>query len=306
VKHRPLPPRNASRRPAFSLIELLVVIAIMAILIGLVLVAILKVRESAQRVACENNMKQIALGFIQAAQDHGGLLPPAIGNYKRYYGTAGLHLLPYIDEKQLYNSANGDNWDNALNNNAYQKRVKLFLCPSDPTVDSSGVVMLLESPWGASSYAVNAQIFCKVYGLEKGGLKYRYWVQSAEGKTKWPEDIPDGLSQTILIAEKYAHCWDGDREGGALWAYDVLGANAMYMHAAFAASWSDYTVGPSSKFQVQPRLNKRDPWLASTPHSSMNVALADGSVRSLSASMTGETWWAACTPDTGDILGSDW
>jgi prepilin-type processing-associated H-X9-DG protein len=214
-------------------------------------------------------------------------------------------VLLYIEQRTLYRNSNSGNWFSALNNGVYRHPVKGFLCPSDPTLEGDGVVHLGGDTWGASSHAVNAQVFCKVLGPTYG-LPARYWVESAQGDRRYPQEIPDGCSQTILIAEKYAHCTDGGREGGTLWAYSDLGPNAMYMQAAFAASWSPYTIGPSSRFQVKPPRDKCDPWLASTPHNSMNVAMADGSVRTLSASMSGETWWAACTPDTCDIPGNDW
>ena len=88
----------------------------------------------------------------------------------------------------------------------------------------------------------------------------------------------------------------------------VIGRVQEYpLHPAFAVSWFAYSVGPSSIFQVQPPVSDCDPVLASTPHrSGMQVALADGSVRTLSPSISPATWWAACTPRSLDLLGADW
>jgi hypothetical protein len=67
-------------------------------------------------------------------------------------------------------------------------------------------------------------------------------------------------------------------------------------------------VGPGSKFQVQPTpfLGNCDPTRASTPHSGIQVGLADGSVRTLSPGMSETTWWNAVTPSGGEVLGPDW
>src|SRR5689334_15154101 len=96
----------------FTLIELLVVIAIIAILIGLLLPAVQKVREAAGRAQCQNNIKQMALGLVDMVDTYQGLLPPSIGTYptpvdnqKAHTGVANLgeggllwHLLPWIEQ----------------------------------------------------------------------------------------------------------------------------------------------------------------------------------------------------------------
>ena len=97
------------RRSGFTLIELLVVIAIIAILIGLLVPAVQKVRESANRTQCTNNLKQLGLA---AHNYHDTLkhLPPAIGYYPPAAGAFGtylFHLLPYVEQDDLYRSALG-------------------------------------------------------------------------------------------------------------------------------------------------------------------------------------------------------
>src|SRR4051812_35556558 len=101
------------RRPAFTLIELLVVIAIIAILIGLLLPAVQKIREAANRMKCTNNIKQMSLGTINAADTNQGNLPPSVGLWPgpgtpsagQSDGGLHLHILPYIEQDNLYKAS---------------------------------------------------------------------------------------------------------------------------------------------------------------------------------------------------------
>jgi prepilin-type N-terminal cleavage/methylation domain-containing protein len=329
-----LQPTRTNQRRGFTLIELLVVIGIIAILIGLMLPAVQKVREAASRGKCQNHLKQLGLA-AQNYHDTQGHLPPGIGYLppaSGAFGTYFFHLLPYVEQDPLYKSASGivpfpaPHGPAAAyypgNNNVYSQRVAVFLCPSDPSIDSDGVVTIEGYSFGASCYAPNAMVNA-VNDLST--IPFR---TDPQGKTRLA-DITDGTTNTILHAEKYARCSNpalppAFRDGGTAWAYStaflfpwqpppmVLPGKAFqpgFCIAALVARGAPDAIGPESRFQVQPSpfLGNCVPYKAATAHpGGIQVGLADGSVRTLAPTISGATWWAAITPAGDEVLGSDW
>jgi len=352
-----------SRRQGFTLIELLVVIAIIAILIGLLVPAVQKVREAAARTQCFNNLKQWGLA-VHNCNDTYKRLPPALGTFPgntlangTAFGNGTFFLLAFIEQGTVYNATQGPltvsgatfNVFYPGNNNMYQKPISVFTCPSDPGM-SDGTVQLGGVTFGGASYGFNALVFSANNGITYTTTGTGYTVSGSydpAGKTRIT-GITDGTSNTILLAHRYAKCDSAAILGntalsaafkyqGSAWGYCALSSpnlpapmNSPPSPAypgfgiGFFATTSPYNtvgglnaVGFASNFarspsQIQPSpftgtTSVCDPFRAQTPHTSvMPVCLADGSVRGVSSGVSDTTWWFACTPTGGEVLGSDW
>lgn len=207
-------------REGFTLIELLVVIAIIGVLIALLLPAIQKVRESANRVSCQNNLKQIGLGVLNFENSMGGLPPSATTGmgagapYFPYQHSWSAALLPYIEQTASFNLYHYDrNWDAPINNQAVRTYLKLFNCPTTPVqprIDKTVSAM----PSAGDYHAVNAikcfvGINCFGYSMPNCRPPYPESVMNdprlvgamRRDQITKISAITDGTSNTILVAE---------------------------------------------------------------------------------------------------------
>jgi len=198
--------RLLKRARGFTLIELLVVIAIIAILIGLLLPAVQKVREAAARMTCGNNMKQLGIAIHNYASANQDRLPGGIQGgltgYPPYPGNPFMFaLLPYIEQGNIVTTLGQGNiyysWGAYGSVNAQTVVVKNYLCPSDASHNNGTGP---NTGWTVTSYARNYYMFDTGGGYQasQGGHYYtlpKYTIAN----------IPDGTSQTVGIVERYAY-----------------------------------------------------------------------------------------------------
>jgi prepilin-type N-terminal cleavage/methylation domain-containing protein len=271
-----------TRRSAFTLIELLVVIAIIAVLVGLLLPAVQKVREAAARTQSANNLKQMGLGTHHLADTHDGALPPADGLWRPFAGgtvkaTLFFHLLPYIEQDNLYRQYQ------AAPQTALVP-VKTFIAPGDRTTDGTAPV---------TCYASNHLLF------------------EAPGP-RLPASIPDGTSNTIMIIERYSRGYVYPPGGTPIvHIWSQVGYTTPPPEIVSGYTWICPGGPPTypAEAVVQANPAEKDAYEGNPQGFSAAGALAglaDGTVRLVSSSVSPRTLYYALKPDDGQPMPPDW
>jgi prepilin-type N-terminal cleavage/methylation domain-containing protein len=303
----------------FTLIELLVVIAIIAVLIGLLVPAVQKVREAAQRMQSSNNLKQMVLA-LHNMNDTYGVMPLPEGSFPRantidpYYtpqsvqvGTLQHWLLPFIEQENVFKAQaalHPDSWWCGYN-------IKTYYSPADPSAPSGGEPDT-GSPRYGDSYAPNEAVFAAGLTITpswRGG--------GISPVARIPATIPDGTSNTIFLAEKYMVCGPGGFTAAFYWGETCLdcGSPATYAGACNRLAANPANVGSPPMFyqsltlvpQPKPSMKQCNPCMLQGFYpSGSQVGMGDGSVRLVSSSISQTTWARAVAPDDGLPLGTDW
>jgi len=307
------------RKKAFTLIELLVVISIIGILIGLLLPAVQKVRESANRIQCANNMKQLGLATHNFSTTYGGKLPTI--THEVVPGSEGsvmVALMPYLEQENLYKEYNNPSnmtvavFPLAPPTKTNSKVIKIpFLCPSDYT-SNDGVA---PSGWAGTSYTGNAFLFAKLG-----------WFCMADPRSSnfKIDTVPDGLSNTIGFAEKMlvTEFGNSNNRDTAYIPATVLsqGWGEIYNFPAFGIYQSVYPDVPNfsdfnpawwwyrKRFNIffKPKLSESTRYGVSTGHDIMQLTMMDGSVRRISEKIIDMTFWQVVMPHDGLVLPENW
>ncbi|MCE3018889.1 MAG: DUF1559 domain-containing protein [Pirellula sp.] len=295
----------------FTLIELLVTVGIIGALVAILLPAVQAARESARRIQCGNNIRQIILA-THNVHDSRGSLPPLSAicsdpgvpvcltsnttRYGRHAYTGLVFLLPALEYQTIFEKMPFDEYG------AKHSVIPTYICPSDLSVESGRPKTKIDfaNLDGASCYAANNYVF----GNPPAKLPY--------GRNRIPESIPDGTSNTLFYSEKFATC---SRTGSL--ARGPYGSVSATLWASSNGIWRPgFNLGllkegtsvssfpRSPLFQHLPDfMSDCDLERSQTSHiAGIVVAMGDGSTRTLGPSIDEHAWSSINDPRDGSVV----
>jgi prepilin-type N-terminal cleavage/methylation domain-containing protein/prepilin-type processing-associated H-X9-DG protein len=302
---------------AFTLIELLVVIAIIAILIGLLIASVQKIREVASRMTCANNLKQMALALLNYESTY-QRLPPA--NTNNPFHSWPVFILPFIEQENLNKQYDmNKNWFDPINNKATQTQVKTFMCPSSPenqnrpALDNKNINAAISDYTVPGGLTGNFMDFCKNNGIGVPQNTSNWAVLNGHGIGTSINDISDGASNSFLVYEsggRPKHYISGKVIGEANSSF-VCNNNYVKNGITVGAAWADPGGGsPVHGFNKDGTqcsgacvINCTNNQEAYSFHSGgMNASFADGSIRYINENISIVTFAALVTMAGGEVI----
>jgi type II secretory pathway pseudopilin PulG len=305
------------------LVELLVVIAIIAVLIGLLLPAVQKVREAANRTACANNLKQVGLAAHTYHDAHNSFPPGAVGpltpafpqySQLKHHGL-GTYLLPYLEQPALAGRYRWDvSWFDPPNQPVVNTQLKIWQCPSAEANRVQDRSLPTVTPPPAEPF--NGTAACGDYagmsvvdaGLVRAGLiappggarddRGHYEGVFPPNRPRCLNDIPDGTSNTILVAECAGRpqLWRGRGQVPNLWLSGGPWASRNLL-------WCRGATPDGTAFFGSCAVNcTNDREVYGFHPGGANVVFAEGSVRFLGADISIRVFANLVTRDGGEVV----
>jgi prepilin-type N-terminal cleavage/methylation domain-containing protein/prepilin-type processing-associated H-X9-DG protein len=315
-----------NRRRALTLVELLVVLAVIALLLGLLVPAVQRVREAANRTQCSNNLRQIGLA-LHAYQITFGTLPPGRGTPFPYVFSTHSYLLPFLDRSDMRNLIDFNTppltfgpYNAARNLRAATMGIGLFVCPSDYSPERVD-----GSLYAATTYVANTGSGTRSFGQLTGSDGVFY-----QGSLTALRDLHNGLSHTAAFSESTLgsgrdRTGDGppDRDAGRLVLElpgptdptpEACAAGKGYWSGQRGARWINGDYGDTLYNHYYPPNapqwdcgnsfhNKALTAARSWHPGGVNVLLCDGSVHFIENSVSLAVWQALATRNGNKVFG---
>jgi len=285
----------SKRREAFTLIELLVVIAIMAILMGLLLGAVQKVRETANNMQSMNNLRNIGLAVTNCATQNKDKLPPGWGSFRSSPAMSGfMHLAPFLDQDVIWRNYQSAANTGAAIANANTTVCKVFQANGDVSADSSS---------GNTSYALNGLMF-EGSVVQTGTGAHVAGGASYSSTLKLSKDLINGATNSLVAMERSAstsagnHFYAGTYNASAglvtgVALYPKLNVDGAASPLVNLTSVTSPT--PVTGVNIRPAKGAGDETsIHAFTSSGFHVVMADGSAKNISLNVSAALFTAVC------------